>query len=56
MAQKRKDLPVVHLEVYSSDSFFAVRVSLLEILYLEVEVFKLEAGDLRSHRLIILSV
>ena len=53
MAQESENLSVVHLEVDAIDRLEAVRIDLSQVLDLQVLVLELQAGHLRSDRLVI---
>ena len=54
MAEQGKDLTVVHFQIDSIDGLETIRIRLLQVLDLEVLVFKLHASNLGSDRLIVL--
>ena len=56
MSKKRKNLSIVHLEVDISNSRFSIWISFLQVLYFKELILEFETGDLRWHRLIVLSV
>ena len=53
MAKKRKDLPVVHLEVNAIDGLEAIRVHLSQVLNLQVLIVELKTGDFWRHWLVV---